>query len=310
MDIESKQTISISLLGKESDKEAAEVIKILVGGAAKGIVTYGDDFFGALLGDRIKEWRKRNFINSASKTAEFLSQKGVPLDKAVCLEDGEIYRLFDGASRADDEAVSDLWAGLLANAMDPDSEVTFDVHFTKVLEQLHSHDIKILDFIKFHTERVKVMRRGFPENLTPYSIGVMDDRGEYEKKMEVWKQSKDQATIDINHKYDSLNIDLDLVKNSIENLIRLGLVFLRNDEVDISTSFLRDMGWGQDDLIDNDRLLNVIEEIVSHMEVTSSQRLREQEGDLFSYRSSEDHIELMYDFTGFGERLIEACYID
>ena len=56
-------------------------------------------------------------FDKALRTVAYLDKMGIPLDKAKVLPMGEVYALFESASKEEDEDVSDLWARLLANSM-------------------------------------------------------------------------------------------------------------------------------------------------------------------------------------------------
>lgn len=143
----SDQKPNISIPGEAIDKAAADLINKMAGGAADGLVSTAGDIFGGLFGDRIREWRIRNSIELASRTARLLESKGVSLEKAKVLPMGEIYSIFEGASKVDDPVLQELWANLLAKLMDPEEIIETQSYFISILTNLTAIEAGVLNVI-------------------------------------------------------------------------------------------------------------------------------------------------------------------
>jgi hypothetical protein len=115
--------MEINLPGVALDKAAAGVIEKLFGSAADGIADATGNIFGGLIGDRLREWRKRNLIATLAKTAEYLREMNIPLEKARALPMGDVYAIFEGASKQEEPDVCEMWAALLGNAMNYSGDV-------------------------------------------------------------------------------------------------------------------------------------------------------------------------------------------
>jgi hypothetical protein len=138
----------IVLLDSELEKAAGRVLEKAMGGAADGVVAVAGDLFGGWVGDKIREWRTRNLINQLAKTAALLREKGVPLEKARALPMGEAYAMFEEASKQDDPDVSDMWAALLANAMDDRTGVSVDGAYIATLRTISGAEAHVLKFLR------------------------------------------------------------------------------------------------------------------------------------------------------------------
>lgn len=138
-----KSEISVSGGFGETDKALAAVIEAAAGDSAKGIVGFAGDVLGALIGDRMKEWRTRNVIASCQKTAEFLKRRGINPRNARALPNAELYALFDGSSTAEAPSVQELWASLLASRMDPRASSEWNPEVTELLKNFTSEDAHV-----------------------------------------------------------------------------------------------------------------------------------------------------------------------
>lgn len=167
----------IVLFESELEKEAAKVAGAVIGRTAGGVMDSVSDVFGGLIGDAIREWRTRNLISRLARTAEILKAKGVPLDKAKALPMGEAYAMFEEASKQDDPTVAEMWSALLANAMDPAADVRIDPAFVATLRVMGPVEAKVLRLIRdFKIQRNKwvaeLHHHGSERNMV---IGVREE---------------------------------------------------------------------------------------------------------------------------------------
>ncbi len=136
----------------EGAKAAQEVAKTTgkaldaaqAGGAylARMLGTVPEDVVGLLGGDLLRQYRIRNWHKISQKTFDKLDQRGVeqlePLSAKV------IVPLLEAASNEDDETLQDMWAELLANAMDPACDVSLQRVFIDTLKQFEPIDARVL----------------------------------------------------------------------------------------------------------------------------------------------------------------------
>ncbi len=114
------------------------------GGAylARMLGTVPEDVVGLLGGDLLRQYRIRNWHRISEKTFDKLDQRGVeqlqPLNAKV------IVPLLEATSNEGNETLQDMWAELLANAMDPDHDVSLQRVYIDTLKQFEPIDVRIL----------------------------------------------------------------------------------------------------------------------------------------------------------------------
>jgi len=115
------------------------------GGAylAKMLGTVPEDVVGLLGGDLIHHYRLRNWHKISQKTDEILEQGGI--EKRDPLSPKYIKPLLEAASNEGDETLQDMWAQLLANAMNPDHDASLQLEYIEVLKQFKPIDARILN---------------------------------------------------------------------------------------------------------------------------------------------------------------------
>lgn len=139
---------SVKLPGNEIERAAANVIEHAGKNIADGATGFGSIVFNGIIGDRVREWRTRNMIRGAAKTAEILENHGVSLEKSRSLPMLEFYSIFEGMSEQDDPDVVNLWAGLLASRMAADDGSSFDKSITQILASLNGTEARVLKFLR------------------------------------------------------------------------------------------------------------------------------------------------------------------
>lgn len=122
--------------------------------AAKGVLgevnKTGADLFKFLLGNRLSEWNTRNLVNLCQETHEKFARRGIDISQARSLPNAEIYAIFEGASQTDDPDLTELWASLLASAMEPEGQASARVAYTSALANMDGHDARMLrSFVQF-----------------------------------------------------------------------------------------------------------------------------------------------------------------
>ncbi len=100
------------------------------------------DLFGLLLGDRLHHSRLRNLHKLEVETETFLKQHGVKQAQKVS-EDIAV-PIVEAARATDREELLELWARLLAAAMDPARSALITKRFIDVLKQIDPLDALVL----------------------------------------------------------------------------------------------------------------------------------------------------------------------
>lgn len=158
----------VKLPGSEIERAAANVIERAGKNIADGATSFGSAVFNGLIGDRVREWRTRNVIRAAAKTAEILKENGVSLEMAKSLPMLEFYSIFEGMSEQDDPDVADLWAGLLASRMSTAEEHAFDRSIPQILASLNGDEARVLKFLREYV----LLENNLPRVGAPIYLGI------------------------------------------------------------------------------------------------------------------------------------------
>ena len=288
-----------------ASKAAAEVVSRAIGDAAGGVSSTIGDIFGGLVGDRIRDWRTRNLIEIASRTSEILRSHNVPLEQAKSLPMGDIYCLFEGASKADHPDLMEMWSKLLASSMTGDGTGGELPAITRVLEQLLPADANLLRLIAY----CDAWSDRYLE-LTPDESKAGDESEEQKARRQ---QIGDLLVASLQSEYDKFKtLHGEHEKLSLDNLIRFNCITIATPHIrakrdqDGNQYMLEDMvqppyGVGSPKAVKSgfeDRMKFLLDQIVL---LTGGSAEKEP---LFH-----DLIGLypFYKLTFFGQRLVKAC---
>ena len=111
---------------------------------AQMLGTVPEDVVGLLGGDYLRHIRIRNWHRIGEKTFRDLKDRGVKEPRP--LDAKHIVPLLEAASHESDETLQDLWAQLLANAMDPSSDVSLQRVLIDTLRQFEPIDAAVLGY--------------------------------------------------------------------------------------------------------------------------------------------------------------------
>jgi hypothetical protein len=137
-------------VGKQA-KDIADAANISVDAVAK-LGSFVDNTFGGaiknglgLIGDKLAYYRLERAIELQHKVEQRLKAKGVDAKRFVPVSFG--LPIFEKATVEEDEGLQQLWANLLANALDPKFGGTMTRNFTSILSDMEALDARILDMI-------------------------------------------------------------------------------------------------------------------------------------------------------------------
>ncbi|MEP1571588.1 Abi-alpha family protein [Roseibium album] len=142
-----KPPVSIKIeLAKETDKAVGEILRALLLPTASSLGGLVGDTIG-IASDVVRKKRERNLKEGFSELREKLEQAGIDLDKISSVKEEELHLLLNGISLAGDKTVRDLWTGLFAQTLNPDSDISAERPFIATINSLSPIDVKILDFL-------------------------------------------------------------------------------------------------------------------------------------------------------------------
>ncbi len=139
---------------KEIAKFGQEVVKATSGAGrylADQAGTLPADVIGLAGGDYIRAWRLANAEGVFAKFEEKVKRRGI--DKPEPLSPRHLVEAIEAASDTSDETLQEMWANLLANAMDPNKDTSLQRVFIEALKQFEPIDALVLDAaVKHHPE--------------------------------------------------------------------------------------------------------------------------------------------------------------
>ena len=106
---------------------------------ARVLGTVPEDVVGFLVGDPLHELRQHTLTGILRAVFEKLRKRGVETAKPIRPGPGK--EAFEAASLETDETLQDMWAELLANAMDPNNDTSLQRVFIETLKQFEPHDV-------------------------------------------------------------------------------------------------------------------------------------------------------------------------
>ncbi|WP_347141025.1 Abi-alpha family protein [Paracoccus sp. SSK6] len=218
--------VDVSVPGGEIDKAAAEVLTRVLGAPADEAGGAFGDMVG-MVRDRISAWRHINRLRIAKQTVQKIKDEGLEPGDLNALPLREVPAVLEAISDVDQDELSELWAGLLADAMSPKNHRSADKHLVAVLKSMTEEDALLFSAFVMSDELRKVMwRRG---KRASRKIFQHKDDGEEELKRladEMTKESGEliQAPLDYLHGKLAPLMPGERYRISVENLIELGLV--------------------------------------------------------------------------------------
>lgn len=118
-----------------------------VGNFLGGVFRPAATELGQLLGDQMRYWRFKNAVNIMTKAEEIAKERKLSSDQMKALSFGAGVRLLEAASQEDDESVQEMWARLIANSVDPNTEVSPEKMYIDVLKSFSGREVRFLDLL-------------------------------------------------------------------------------------------------------------------------------------------------------------------
>jgi hypothetical protein len=142
-------------MGKEIDRSLGEIITALLRPVATELGGILGDSVG-LVADRIRQKRLKNTQIGLDEVRKKLNSANVDIDDISPIEEEDLHLIIEGLSLNNDEKVRNLWAGMFAEALNPNNNTIVQRTFISVLQSLSARDVRIVYFmasdIKFKNE--------------------------------------------------------------------------------------------------------------------------------------------------------------
>ncbi len=151
--------------------DESELIKTGMEVALRPVTEIAENLLGLAGGDWISEKRARNRAKLKAKTEEILKQRGVeqPEDPPPSV----IVPLLTNAQEEDRDELVDLWARLLAAAMDPSRKRHYRREFVDIVRKMEPLDAAILPLLNDNTAMTPTRREVVASRLQVSSDEVL-----------------------------------------------------------------------------------------------------------------------------------------
>lgn len=128
----------LNRVGISNSREAIEFADQYLGGTLRQIISR----LGEILDDNIRLWQFKNQVNIAIKAKNYCNQKGIENPRQ--LKNAVIVPLIEDAKNIEDETLADMFAGLLANQLNPSCYNIVHPSYSKIITELSPYDAKTL----------------------------------------------------------------------------------------------------------------------------------------------------------------------
>lgn len=134
--------------------------------------------FGGMMGDQVRFWRHLRLYDFIEKRNEAIAARGLNPADLQAIGPGLAIQFLEGASYEEEDEVQQLWAELLTNAQDPNSEVKVEKSFINILKELDDISVMVLKSLFECTESFPRSEPGwraqritiFEKNLCHWSV--------------------------------------------------------------------------------------------------------------------------------------------
>lgn len=289
--------ISVNIeVGKELGSALGDVLRDLLSKPASALGELSSDAIG-ILGDRIKRKRRENARFGLESVRRRLKANGVEVKDVSPLAEEELHLLVEGLSLSGEAKIRELWAGLFAKAIEPDSSVMAERSYISVLQAISFQDAKIIEFLAFVIRTESSLRRAMNEARASRDGEPTLSRSEVTAQL----NKRSEAIQSILDKADELEVH-PLTGGSLENLFRLGLI----KRARIRESVFPDFVSGR---ADERSMIHALSQIQRHLGALQEATNKDPElpTQLFLKKSVGDPLEVEVEFTPFGRKFASAC---
>ncbi|MCG2642694.1 Abi-alpha family protein [Bradyrhizobium sp. GCM10023182] len=216
-----------------------------VGGYLAGLFEPASRELSHIFGDQMRFWRFKNGVRILEKAQTIVDERGLKPEQLKALGFGEGLLIMEAASLEEDESVQELWARLMANAVDPSASVKPEKVYIDILKSLSTREVLFLELIAKIEDQSRKRFKTQQEHQT--FVNAMNALADTH-----WRQFlPDERAI------------------SIQNLVRLRCVTFRARSVDLHNLFGRvplqnDMGVsvGNWAVVNPDKFQRVLGELI------------------------------------------------
>lgn len=291
------KSVNISVLGKETDKAFADALRLLLRKPAEEAGNLLGDWIG-LTGDRVKAKRELNAQRGIEAVRDRLEVDNVNMKDITPPKEEELHLLMNGLSLTDDDTVRNMWAGLFAKALQPDSDITAERPFLSVLDSLSPTDAKIIHFLAYATRELEALAQN-EKYGGPMFWAASDPElgGELQKRGKVIEKIKEQAIL--------FSLAPPESRSWPDNLLRQGVIEIPAKHV----SYWQGAEFTSTDAPELEKAFNEINDKVREIEEAASRENAKPEAlyRVTEYSGGGVDFQFQVQLSSFGRRLAEAC---
>lgn len=146
----SAETVAeLAKAGQEQQKTYQAAIDLVrrIGGYLGGVFGPASHELSLLFGEQMRFWRFKNAVKILENAEALVEQRGIKPEQIRALGFGEGLLLLEAASLEQDETVQQLWARLVANAVDPKERVKPEKVYLDLLKSISGREAILLDLV-------------------------------------------------------------------------------------------------------------------------------------------------------------------
>lgn len=135
---------------QETQKTYQSAIDLVrrIGAYLGGVFGPASHELSLLFGDQMRYWRFKNATNILEKAQAIVERRGLKPEQVDALGFGEGLLLLEASSLEEDDTVQEMWARLMANAVDPSSGTRAEKVYVDLLKSISGREAAFLDLIE------------------------------------------------------------------------------------------------------------------------------------------------------------------
>lgn len=238
----------------------------------------------------IRDWRTSNAFKAMAEASELLSARGLASEDTRELPQGDAFRLFESSSKVDDPRLRTLWAGLIANSLDPGKSVSPRPLLVESLNRMGPREAAMLEFLWSAAVRAENITKDIRKNIA---------QGGQDYRYSFIKQDEFRNVTVAEYNNIMANCGAAEARHSISHLIREDLITIGGPR----PTFRGDSGvFSRKDMVaDPNKVASAINSIGEYF----NQLLGKSDVNLLDLVKDG---RILYQLSSFGRELMDACH--
>ena len=293
--------VNISV-GKEIDRSLAEIVTALLRPVTTEVGNLMADAVG-FLSDRVRQKRELNAQIGLSEVRKKLEASNTEMKDITPPKEEELHLLVTGLSLSDDETLRDLWAGIFAEALKPESKVIAERPYLNVLASLSPMDAKIIEFLAFTVRSdAELKQNAFRYMPKDFASITPEEKLAMKNAADANSTLRRDCIKSIEERAKAYGIE-DLSDGSwAHNLLRLGII----ERVPLRSHSASSLSLHS---LDERAMLSIVEHMNEKFHVMSAEAVRNSNPPkkLIGKDKFSPQLQIEVRLTEFGSRLAHAC---